>query len=589
MNKKALIFLFLAIVSFFISLFFNFEKINIPYYGSVYKEIQADIIFKKEPPNVFYDNKEIKTFIKIDKNHYLFKSNDINLVKKVKFKNHKNIEKLIIYNGNKATFYNDNVEEININNNKCIFNKISLSILSFFVQPKFYTISYIFLFFFLYNFQFKCKKTKNIILTLLILSLILRLTQLNNVPFWDDEIYILTHTNKWIETLQDPGNPPLYFILFKLYKTIIQNPDLYRLSSVLLGVLFNFCFYIYIKHFLGKKTGLIALFLASINIALIYFSQEIRCYMLLMLLAIINSYFLFKFNNKTKFNYLISVIALLNTHFYGAFYVFYNFIFGLSIFKNKTKIKNFILINLVAFLSFLPILIYKKTSISSNFNSWIPLPIKESYLSTLNLLFGNIFVLIIILLIILIIYFKTTSKNRLFIKYNCFAILFTMFFAIIFSYLIKPIYNFKYFYIVFPNALAIVSFVYGYLLKKRFGLILIFFLFFTLNYRFSTQNLYCNHNLFFDFIRSDINKTKANYIFATDTIQGYKNFEIDNAKIIYIPANQGISILSRDDYDIEKPAIVYLLNFYLDENYLKIAKKITIYKSPLGFFAKMEL
>lgn len=589
MNKKALIFLFLTILSFFVSLFFNYKKINVFYYGGFYKEVQTDVIFKNEPPQIFYDDEEIKTYIKINKNHYLFKPNNLNLVKKISFKNHENIEKLIIYNGHEAIFFTNIKEAIDINNDKSLFDKILISILSFFSHTKLYITSYIFLFLFLYNFQFQNKKTKLLVASMLFLSLVLRLLQINSIPFWDDEIYILTHSNKWIETFQDPGNPPLYFILFKIYKTFVQNSDFYRFSSVITGVLFNYCFYVHIKHFLGKKIGLIALFLTSTNIVLIYLSQEIRCYMLLMLLAILNSYFLFKFNNKNKINYLISTIAILNTHFYGAFYVFYNFIFGLTILKNKIKIKNFLLMNIIAFATFLPILIYKKTSIISDFNSWIPLPIKESYISTIKVLFTSPFMLIVLSIIIFAIFFKTTKKNRMFISYNYFAILFVLLCAIIISYLVKPIYNFKYFYIVLPNALALITFVFGHLSKKHFGLIAIFLLFFTLNFQFSEQNLYCNHSLFMQFIKHDIDKTKTNYVFATDTIEGYKDFKINNAKMIYVAVNKGINILDSKKYNIDKNSVIYFMNFYLDENYIKIAKKIELHKTPLGVICKMEL
>lgn len=589
MNKKALIFLTLTIVSFFITLFLNAHKIHIQYYGGLYKFVQTDIIFKNEPPRVFYNDEEIKTFTKINNNHYLYSPYKFNLIKKIKFENYKNIEKLIIYNGNDANFYDKAEKEIKIDNNKSIFDKISLSILSFFTNSEIYIISYVFLFLFLYNFHFNGKKIKIAVILLLFLSFILRLLQLNDVPFWDDEIYVLTHSNQWLETFQDPGNPPLYFMLFKIYKAIVKNPDYYRFSSIILGILFNYIFYIYIKCFLGKKTGLIALFLATINIALIYYSQEIRCYMLLMLLAIINSYFLFKFNNKNKFNYLISTVALLNTHFYGAFFVLYNFIFGLSIFKNKTKVKNFLLMNLIAFLSFLPVLVYKKTSLTSTFNSWLMHPIKESYISTINILFANLLVFIVLLITIAIIYFKTTKKNKLFIKYNYLAIIFIMLCAMSFSYLIKPIYHFKYFYVVFPCALALIAFIYEYLAKKRFGLILIFFLFFMLKYPITAQNLFCNHNLFIQYVKQDIDKTKNNYVFETDTVEGYEDFIIDGAKMIYVQVNQGINTLHSENYNIKKPATIYALNFYLDDNYLKIAKKITIYKSPLGVFAKIDL
>lgn len=589
MNKKALIFFILTILSFFISLFLNIDKINIPHFGTLHQEIQADVIFKNENFKIFFENDEIKNYTKIDKNHYLYKSDKFNLIKKIKIQNPKNIQKMMIFVG-RETFFVDNIQnEIKINNDKNIFDKISISLLSYFYNPQFYLCSYVFLFLFLCNFKFNFKKTKIALLTLLFISFLLRLAQLNDIPFWDDEIYIITHTNKWLETLIDPGNPPLYFILFKIYRTFVQNFDFFRFSSVILGVLFNFCFYIYLKRIFNKKTAFIGLILATINIILIYFSQEIRCYMLLMLLAILNSYFLFKFNNKTKFYYLVSSLALLYTHFYGVFYVFYNFIFGLSIFKNKNKIKNFILINISAFLIYLPLLIYKKTSLITSFNSWIKPPNLNACISFLDTLFGNVFSFILFLIILFIIYFCVSKKNRLFIRYNYFAILSVFLFAFIFSYLIKPIFLPKYFYIVFPNVLALIAFIYSFLSKKKITICLIFLLFFLFNFKLNNQNLYCNHNIFINFIRHDIDKTKTNFVFLSDTIKGYKDFEIKEAKMQYMPVNQGIDVLNIEKYNIPKNSIIYALNFYLDEKILNAAKKIDLYKTPLGVFCKIEL
>lgn len=590
MNKKAIISLILFFISFFASLFFNIENIKIPYLKGIYKEVQVDIIFKNSAPNVFYDNNEIKNFIKIDKNHYLYKTKNTKLIKKISFNNSKNIEKGMIYIGNDIKFLDGNTNEYKINNDKTFLNKSVISFLSFFYNPQFYIIPYIFLFLFLYNFKFNIK-TKNALIVLILLGFILKLTQINNIPFWDDEIFVLRATAPYsnlIELFNDPGNPPLYFILFKIYRTIINNPEFYRFSSVILGVIFNICFYIYIKSTFGKKSALIGLSFITINIILIYFSQEIRCYMLLAILAIIVQYFLFKFNKKNQFYYLFSTIAILYTHFYASFLILFNFIFGLSIFKNKTKIKNFILINLITFLSYVPLLIQKKSSITSNFNSWIGVPNLESYVLTINTLFGSIFMMVAIFAILLFLYKKTNTKNKLFIKYHIFCIGFVILCAILVSYSIKPIYCYRYFYIVFPCTLALISYIFSYFLTKKAGYILIFLFIFLLNFRLNEQNLFCNHSLFLNFVNHDIDKSKNNYILLSDTTKGYKEFEIENAKMMYLPVNQGIKVFEFEKYYIKTPCVIYLLNFYLDDFTLKNAKNIELYKSPLGVFCKIE-
>ena len=108
MNKKAAIFLVCFIVSFFVSLFLNFEKINIPYFNGMYKSVQADVIFKNNPPKVFYDNEEIKSYLKIDENHYLYNISEHKLIKKVKFENSKNIEHAMAFVGNDVQFLDKN-------------------------------------------------------------------------------------------------------------------------------------------------------------------------------------------------------------------------------------------------------------------------------------------------------------------------------------------------------------------------------------------------------------------------------------------------------------------------------------------------
>ena len=348
-------------------------------------------------------------------------------------------------------------------------DKITISFLSFFYNFKLFIFSYIFLFLFIAKRTIKLNH-RCVFWLILILALVLRCSQINSIPFWDDEMYVLVHCAKTaplLDLFNDPGNPPLYFVLFKIYSLIVQNPEFYRFSSVILGIIFNICFYFYIKHFLGKNKALIGMFIPTISIVMIYFSQEIRCYMLLMILAVLNSIFLFKFD-KNKIKYAILSILLLYTHFYGAFFVLYNFIFGLTLFKKGKKIKNFILSNIIAILSFLPILIYKKTSLTSNFNSWIKIPNFYDYQSAISVFSGSILFFIVFVIACIYLYKNLNKKkDKLFLKYNVFAIFAIFIMAIIFSYLIKPIFCYRYFYVVFPCYLAAVCFLISFDFKRK--------------------------------------------------------------------------------------------------------------------------
>ena len=300
--------------------------------------------------------------------------------------------------------------------------------------------------------------------------------------------------------------------------------------------------------------------------------------MLLALFSILSSYFLFKQNKK---GYFITSIALLYTHFYGAFYFLYNFIFSLFYFKNKKK-KDFIILNIIAGLSFAPCVLLKIKSITSNFNSWIVPPEVSDIIQTINMFSGHIILFIAFLIFLAFAFKKASKRKKLFIIYNFSAIFMVFIFALIFSYLIKPIFLYRYFYIVYPCYIALCA-----ILTTDIKLNIITFIFFITFARLNYQNLYCNHNLYLDFIKNDIDKSKTNYIFMTDTVQGYKEFLIDGAKPLYVQINTGIDTINPDDYGIKKPSVCYILNLYLKEEVYSEIKDIELHKTPLGVFARV--
>ena len=413
----------------------------------------------------------------------------------------------------------------------------------------------------------------------------------------DDEIYTIkiTELNSPLDLLlSDPGNPPLYFILFKIFRLLIQNSDFWRVSSVIFGSIFNIAFYIYIKKVLNKNSAQIALFIMSINIVMIYFSQELRCYMLLMLFSVLSSLFLFNFNKKNKLYYFISSMALLYTHFYGAFFVLYNFFFGFFIYLSKKRKWDFLKINLLSFLFFLPLLIFKKESITTDFNSWITKPDWFDIRLVFETFSGHS-LLFLVFLIIGIFLIKTVKKRKekVFIIYNFNAILFVFFASLIFSFLIKPIFCYRYFYVVYPCYIALVSYLLSinYKFKAQIILKTVILILFVLNSRLNYQNLFCNHNLYLEFIKNDIDYINNNYIFMSDTVQGYSKFEDTfknkkNVEIVYLPVNKGIKEINFKDFNLKKPYCAYVLNLYLKDDVFDSNYDIELYKTPLGVFSK---
>ena len=587
MMKKILIILFF--LSLIFSIFSSLNKLKVPYFNGFYKDVALDVIFEKKAPEIYFNDKKITTKLKIDGNHFQFKKINQGKVNNIKIKG--DYQKAIVFVGNKAYYPNQN--EITLDNSKEPLDKMSVVFLSFFYNFQYYLLPYIFLILYLVKYPLKFNNKKAFYLILL-LSILLRLAQINDIPFWDDEMYVLAHCAKnypIIGLFNDPGNPPLYFILFKIYNTIIQNPQYYRLSSVIIGVILNLAIFFNFKFWFKEKKALVVFFIAALNAILIYFSQELRCYGLLMLLSVLSSYYLFNFK-KHKINFLITNLLLLYTHFYGAFLVFFNFLFGFSHYK---KNKSFLLINLITFFCYLPLLIYKKSSITSTFNSWIKEPNIFDIIQTTDIFIKPLILFLIFCVLIYIIYRKTKStKAKIFVKYNSFTILSTIILAFLVSYIVKPIFIYRYFYVVFPCFINLLGFLitYNYKFKLKIVFQILIFLIFTLNSSLNRQNLFCNHNLFLEFIAHDIDLTKNNYIFLSDTIEDYTKIKEDfndKANLIYLPINSGMKVLSLDKYNLEKPSVVYVLNLYLDNNIYKNAKKIELYKTPLGVFCKVEI
>ena len=225
-------FFFCFLISFIFSINKNADKINIPYFGGLYQKVQVDVVCnsknsKREKPRVFFDNEEIKTGLKISENHFLFSENSLKKISKVSFKNLENGDKINIYIGNKGIFQTveniENIKNIEINNSKTFIEKGTIILLSFFYNFRLFLVSYLFLFLFVYclnryKLNLMGKINKTLFILLIILSFLFRISQLNNIPFWDDEIYVLRAVSSYspiTELFSDPGNPPLFFIIFK--------------------------------------------------------------------------------------------------------------------------------------------------------------------------------------------------------------------------------------------------------------------------------------------------------------------------------------------------------------------------------------
>ena len=320
-----------------------YESDNVPVYNIAFSSIPEKIIISAGGNLYYFTEKEISSFKKDEKERYI-------------------IPDYVKYDKN-SKYITD----------KGILKKIFTFIMSVFYNSKFYIVPLILLLLsgFIYfknkdkvNIEFKTFK-KGAIFWILGFALILRLSDLSSF-YWTDELYSVYEAGNvnfpFIKTFSDPGNPPLFFILARIYMLLFGvEPNVTRMLSVIFSVICIYAVYIFVKNNLNEdnknKIALIVSFLYSINIYSICIAQEFRCYSLCALFSVLSAYLLFEIikykKNKDFILYTFLSILMANTHYFQILILISNFIIAMIFLDNKSRIKFFIS-NFIAFLSFLP-------------------------------------------------------------------------------------------------------------------------------------------------------------------------------------------------------------------------------------------
>ena len=355
-------------------------------------------------------------------------------------------------------------------------NFIIVNIVTLITQPYNFLLVYLFSFIFIFLFSseinvFLKKYNKQseiiILLLLLIFGFLLRLNSFTIHSAWVDELnaacFSANPSLPFINVMSDPGNPPLFYIILRIWFSIFGwSETLGRLLSVFLGAGGILSLYYLAKTACGKKYAFIAAFLLTISYASISFSNEIRAYILLILLGpLVSRQFFLLLHNITIKNmllYAIFSILLVNTHYYGILFVAANFVFYLIHIRKKMtfdKIIKILILNLIIAASLLPYFIitaFKGALSAHGFNSWIPRPDRTMYL------YAGLLILLCFVFMLL------RKKNRLFdttkifvVDYSVFLILFIYFSALVISFF-RPIFVWRYFSICLPYLIVIMPF-----------------------------------------------------------------------------------------------------------------------------------
>lgn len=382
-----------------------------------------------------------------------------------------------------------------------------------------------------------------VVFSILLLGLFLRLSHIVDREItYDDAFSYFLASNGFLKIIQGTvadTMPPLYYFLLHFFIMINEELWFLRTLNVVINLASIFILFLVVKELFNKRAGYVTIFLAIGSPFLIYHSQELRMYSLLLFGQIGYLYSIIKiskFDSKHKF-YIFSavvfgIIALYAHNLAIVGVVACNFVFFMQ--KSKRFFKNLVLIQFFLLLLFSPWLYFlpqQITKVQSAF--WTNRPgIIELFQSILTLFgfapleFWKMAFVILIIFQNLIIAFvwMIKTKNLKMIRFSLIG-LFIPFALFLISYIAIPVFVPRIFILSTFIAYAIMGvFInsnWNFAIGKISFLSLIFVVLFSLP----------NYYKFESFPRSPFKETIE---FLTEKNQGEKFILHDN-KLSYFP------------------------------------------------------
>ena len=306
---------------------------------------------------------------------------------------------------------------------------------------------------------------------------------------WTDEYRTIEYSDPklpFMTIFTDPGNPPLFYFLFRIFINVFGTSILtMKLFPFIVGILAVFIMWLILKCEFGLKTANIGAFLAFINVPMVYYSEETRSYILQALFSPLLIFVLFKIlnTNKKRYYFIYAILAAIvsNIHYYEILLLASIFIYAfiyLIFQKRYFDILKFFLANLFGLACFLPFFIltaFNKALVDSSFNNWIPPICYEQIKKCVSYLFGGV----ISFLISIFVFIKTIFKNEIqnerknnYIICLFSVILMTIIQAVSLSYLIRPMLVERYLLLLSPLFIMFLALIFTRKYKFKYAIIL---------------------------------------------------------------------------------------------------------------------
>ena len=391
------------------------------------------------------------------------------------------------------------------------------------------------------NLSIKNSPIKVAIFLAFLIGVLFRIYNLNYDYLWFDEIVTfwicdpnLPISESYTRYKEIEGSSFLYYFLLKVCHQLFgYTPEVGRYFSAIFGILSILTLGYLAKQISNNKSFLLVIYLTSLNIFLISYSQEMRVYIFTFFLSTLNLIFFYKLiNNTEKRNFLYSILfcffQIINIYSFPftliiflsiIAYIIYQYIF----FKKRYYEINISIIVVSIFLIFF---IPYYFSISKLYVGWIMQPDIKFYT---NFYFSKFFgsrlmgIVHLSLLIYLILKFKKTIFTKDSKKLVLLFIIFLSYFLpLTYGYIFKPIIFPRYIiFVLIPIILLISILIFEIKNKliKNFLIIIMVFLNLGNHYSEATFKQFIAKRNFF---KPDF-KSMINLIYQSPE----KNFTID--------------------------------------------------------------